>query len=286
MTALPPRPHTNRARTAARLRACCGAALSAALLFTTPVSAETVAQDQIVTLDVLPGWTTDRGTRMAAFRLRLAPGWKTYWRAPGDAGVPPMLSLAGARNVARLALSWPVPEVFDQGGMRSIGYHDGVVVPVEITPEGAGEVRLSGVLDIGVCDEICVPARLAFDAVLPEGGARDGQIVAALVDRPETEAEAGVGDVTCALTPIDGGLEIMVRAEIPTVGPGEAAVIETGDAEVWVSEPEVTRSGDTLEARARLVHVSGGAFAVDRSSVRLTVLAGGRGVDIQGCRAN
>ncbi len=250
-----------------------------------PVRAEGDLLDTIATLDIVPGWTTDSGTRMAAFRVRLAPGWKTYWRAPGDAGIPPMLDLAGSVNVAGVALSWPVPDVFETAGMRSIGYYDQVVLPVEITARGPGEMRLTGTLDIGVCDEICVPVRLSFDAAIPQGGARDGQIVAALIDRPLTAAEAGVGGVTCTLAPTARGMAITVRAQVPPLGAGEEVVIEAGNAEVWVSEPAVRRSGDVIEAQAQMVHVTGGAFSVDRSAVRITVLAAGRGIDIRGCSA-
>ncbi len=51
-----------------------------------------LAQDQFdlpVTGQVLEGWVRADGTRMAAVQLDLEPGWKTYWRAPGDAGIPP-----------------------------------------------------------------------------------------------------------------------------------------------------------------------------------------------------
>lgn len=240
---------------------------------------------ELVTLDILPGWTTEDGTRMAAFRLRLAPGWKTYWRAPGDAGIPPRLSLAGSENVATVAMNWPVPEVFDQAGMRSIGYADGVIVPIELTPDGSGEIRLAGTLDIGVCHDICVPAHLAFDLVMPPEGARDGQIVAALIDRPLTESEAGVGEVTCTLTPLDRGIAIDVAAQMPALGANEAVVIEAGNAEIWVSEPRVARLGGLLTAEARMIHADGGAFAVDRSAVRITVIADGQAVDIRGCSA-
>ena len=43
--------------------------------------------EDIVRLEILPGWETDTGTRMVGLRLVLAPGWKTYWRAPGNSGM-------------------------------------------------------------------------------------------------------------------------------------------------------------------------------------------------------
>ncbi len=264
-------------------RVLMGALMTVFALSAAPVSAQTGGQDTVVILDVLPGWTTDRGTRIAALRLRLAPGWKTYWRAPGDAGIPPRLRLAGSANIAAIALNWPVPVVFDTAGMRSVGYHDSVVVPVEITPRGAGDVRLAGTLDIGVCADVCMPAQLTFDAALPDGGTRDDRIVAALADRPLTSAEAGVGSVHCVVTPTERGIGIVIQAQMPALGAVEEVVIEAGDAEVWVSEPQIVRQGGTLQATAQMIHVEGGGFVLDRSAVRITVLAGGQAVDIRGC---
>ncbi|AGI65949.1 hypothetical protein OAN307_c01820 [Octadecabacter antarcticus 307] len=242
--------------------------------------------DGIVELEVLIGWRTDNGTHMAGLQLRLAPGWKTYWRTPGDGGIPPRFGWLGSQNLAAAAFHWPVPEVFDQNGMRSIGYTNVVVIPVEMTlndPNTPAQMR--GQIQIGVCEEICVPVLLDFDAVLPVGGARDPSIVAALLGRPMTEGEAGVGAVTCAIDPMIDGLRLTTRVEMAPTGGDEAVVIEAGDQQVWVSQPETWREGSVLFARSDMMHVSGGGFALNRSDVRITVLAGGKAVDIRGCDA-
>ncbi len=70
---------------------------------------------------------------------------------------------------------------------------------------------------------------------------------------------------------------------MPAMAAQEVVVIEAGDPSVWVSEPGVQRQGGTLTAQARMIHVDGGAFAVDRSALRFTVLGDGRAVDITGC---
>ena len=242
--------------------------------------------DDVVQIEVLPGWRTDAGTQMAAIRLTLAPGWKTYWRAPGEGGIPPEFDWSGSQNVAGLRLNWPVPEVSDQGGMRSYVYHDSVVIPVELSlsdPERA--IVLAGSVDLGVCDEICLPVTLDFDAVLSVGAGRDGAIVAALVDRPLTEAEAGVGAVTCSVAPMEQGLLVTAHIPMPPAGGEEAVVIEAGDPQIWVSATDVARAGGILTASAQMIHVSGAGFALDRGAVRFTVLGRDHAVDITGCSA-
>ena len=121
----------------------------------------------------------------AGVEIKLKDGWKTYWRAPGAAGLAPLFDFSASSGVAAVEPRWPVPDVFQFGGLRSIGYHDAVTIPLDLALDG-GPARLAGEIEIGVCDEVCVPVRFDFDAALPEGGARDPLIVAALVDRPLT----------------------------------------------------------------------------------------------------
>lgn len=241
--------------------------------------------EDVVSIEVLPGWTTSSGSQMAGLRISLAPGWKTYWRAPGDAGIPPMFDYDASENVASVRMQWPVPEVFHQNGMRSIGYHEQVILPVELTRNAGGEMRFAGTLSLGICEEICVPAHLSFDGILPEGGDRDPLIVAALVDRPLRADEAGVEAAYCSVSPADHGMTLQATVMMPPAGTDEQVIIEAGDPQVWVSEPTVRRVGDALTAEVVMAHVSGEGFALDRSAVRITVLGSDHAVDIRGCQA-
>jgi DsbC/DsbD-like thiol-disulfide interchange protein len=256
----------------------------AAALAVAPAAFAEEMPDTLAELEILPGWELQNGNLMVGFRFTLAPGWMTYWRAPGDGGFPPLFGWTGSQNVAAVRFHWPVPEVFDQSGMRSIGYSDQLILPVEIIRDEAGPLtHLAGQVEIGVCQNVCVPLQLTFDAALPEDSYRHPAIVAALIDRPMTSTEASVGSVRCDLAPSGRGMEISVSLSMPTLGSDEEVVIEAGDPQIWVSEPEVQRSGGALLARAELIHMDGDGLAIDRSDMRITVLADGRAVDIQGC---
>lgn len=261
-------------------------ALLATLLAVTFAPANAGSVDQNTTLTVLTGHKTASGSIMAGIRIDLADGWKTYWRAPGDAGIPPQFQWGGSENVGSIAFHWPVPVVFDQSGMRSIGYRDSVTIPIEIFPNGAGAIRLKGDLNIGVCEEICIPVTLDFDTVISTEGARDAAISAALLNQPMTAAEAGVGAVTCTLKPIDGGLQITTTVALNATAGPEAIIIETADPYVWVSEPDVIRTPTQITATSDLIQADGKSFVVDRSGIRMTVLGQGRAVDIIGCSAS
>jgi len=241
--------------------------------------------DEFVRLDVLDGGVTKRGTHQAALRLTLADGWKTYWRAPGDAGIPPQFDWGRSRNVEAVTLSWPTPKVFDQNGLRSIGYKHQLVLPVEITPSRPGQpVRLKGEIELGLCKDICVPARLSFDQTLDQDAARNPAIVAALAERPYSASEAGVRAATCRLSPSEGGgMRIEAEITMPSAGGTEVAVIEPGNLLLWASETKTRRRGNVLTATSEVTHGSGSGFALDRSQVRITVLGQRHAVDIHGC---
>ncbi len=259
-------------------------ALTACFALTAPAVAQDV--DGVVQLDVLDGGRTASGTYLGALRLTLKDGWKTYWRAPGDAGIPPQFDWRGSQNVGDVSITWPAPDVFVQNGLQSIGYADQLVLPVEITPKNpAKPVRLRGDMDLGVCKDVCIPERLDFDHTLNADANRNPAIAAALAQRPYSAKEARVTAASCHLTPTSDGMQIEARVKMPSAGGREVAVIEPGNPALWASQPETTRQGDTLVATSEVISASGGPFALDRSEIRITVLGANHAVDIRGCSA-
>lgn len=265
-------------------------ALAAALgLSAAPRQANSETPANLVTAQILPGWTAEDGSHVAALHLTLAPGWKTYWRAPGDAGIPPSMEFQGSHNLSSVTPIWPTPEVFFQNGMQTVGYDGQLVLPLRIrTATPAEPAHMAASVQLGVCNTICVPVDLGFTLDLPAQGSAPQQamIRAALADQPLSANRAGVAGVDCTLTPIDDGLGLTVTIDMPGTGGDETVVIETADPLVWVAETASARQGNRLTAQTELVHVSGQAFALDRSGLRVTVIGSDRAVDIQGCKGN
>lgn len=254
------------------------------LALVSPASAMT--QDDILSASLLPGWRLENGNHMAALSLELASGWKTYWRAPGEAGIPPQFDWSGSDNIGAVRLHWPSPSVFHTNGMQTVGYHDALVLPVEITPlDPSRPVMVRLRVDLGVCKDICMPAALAFEGQLPAAGAPDAAIRAALGARPHSGAEAGLRAIACRVEPIDDGLRLTAALDLPLRGGPEVVVFESGDARVWVSEAMTRRDGGRLVSTADLVGPGGAPFALDRQGVTVTVLGEGRSVEIAGCPA-
>jgi DsbC/DsbD-like thiol-disulfide interchange protein len=130
----------------------------------------------------------------AGVEVRLAPGWKTYWRYPGDSGVPPRFDFAGSQNVKSVTVRYPAPHRFTDESGTSIGYKTNVVFPLDIVPaDPAKPVRLALKLDYALCEKICIPdegkAELDIDG---KQGALDGELTNAEAHVP---VAAPLGDM-------------------------------------------------------------------------------------------
>ncbi len=243
--------------------------------------------EAVLNASLLPGWATDQGTHMAALNLTLAPGWKTYWRSPGEAGIPPSFDWSGSQNLQSVALHWPTPQVFHTAGLLSIGYHDGMLLPIEVTAiDPSQPITLRARVDIGVCKDICVPAMLDVSVTLTQPGIGDPAIKAALRDQPIGARAGGLNKISCTVDATDDGLRLIATLALPATGPDETVVVESGMPGVWTSDTAVMRAGDVLTAAADLVGPSGSPFALDRSAIVLTVLGGGQAIEITGCPAD
>ncbi len=242
------------------------------------------AESPAAEFGLLPGWRTGEGHHIAAIRIDLAPGWKTYWRRPGEAGIPPEFGWSGSENVADIRVHWPVPEVFRQEGLRSVGYRDGVVLPVEIVPiDRSAPVHLALSAAFGICRDICVPVTGQARAELPpEGGPVDPRIQSALANRPLTASEAGAR-IDCAVTLTGDGAILTTRIAVPPLGETEEVVFEPADTSLWISPPESRRDAGTLVSRARIEAVGSAPLVLDRSALVTTVLSRSGALEMHGC---
>ncbi|MDU8928247.1 protein-disulfide reductase DsbD family protein [Alisedimentitalea sp. MJ-SS2] len=260
-------------------------AFLAALLALHPAAAQADPYSDMVQTRILQGWRMADGRLMAGLEITLAPGWKTYWREPGDAGIPPLFDWSGSGNLRGVDINWPAPQVFQQSGSRSIGYSDRVILPLNISPRRDGRpVRLNGTIDIGICSDVCVPVRIELNEVLQGAATQpDPAIAAALAEKPFSGSEAGLKKSKCTVAPTSDGMALRAEFTLPSTGGREMAVVETGDPLIWASEPSISRKGGRLVAEFDLMHASGGPFAIDRSSLRFTILGKQYAVDVQGC---
>jgi DsbC/DsbD-like thiol-disulfide interchange protein len=155
---------------------------------------------------------------LGGIAIQLQPGWKTYWRSPGDSGVPPRFDFSKSDNVEAVTVLWPAPQKFDDGaGGTSLGYKQQVVLPLRIVAKNADKpVTLRADINYAVCDKLCVPveasAELAFASV---ASTEDGNLSEALNSVPKP---ANVGDpnpLTIRDVKRDGKANVLVDVLAP-----------------------------------------------------------------------
>lgn len=109
----------------------------------------------------------ENGIFDAALQIELEPGWKTYWREPGSAGIPPHLDFSKSKNLKEARVLFPAPVMIDDGYARYAGYKESVTLPLELESNGEGLHLISDIF-IGVCSDICVPFSAKIDLNLAE----------------------------------------------------------------------------------------------------------------------
>jgi DsbC/DsbD-like thiol-disulfide interchange protein len=110
------------------------------------------------------------GTVRAGLQIEPKPGWITYWREPGQSGIPPQLTVTGD-DVTLKAIAYPVPKPLMIGSIEEIGYDGPVTLPLDLKVTGpAKSAKLDLTAFIGICRDICIPFQASFSLPLPEAG--------------------------------------------------------------------------------------------------------------------
>jgi DsbC/DsbD-like thiol-disulfide interchange protein len=131
----------------------------------------------------------------AGVEVRLKSGWHTYWRYPGDAGVPPRFDFTGSQNVKDVQVLWPAPVRIDEAGGSAIGYVGEVIFPLRIVAQDVAKpVVLRLKVDYAICEKLCVPAEAKLELALNKRlASRDAALAVAEAQVPNRVA-LGEGD--------------------------------------------------------------------------------------------
>lgn len=164
-----------------------------------------------------PSATAEARIQRAGVEIRLDPGWKTYWRYPGDSGVPPRFDFSASSNVAKVSVMWPAPVRFSDAGGTSIGYAERALFPLHIVPQDARAptvLRLK--LDYAVCEKLCVPDVAQVEMSLPptSGTAHNDMLAASEARVPVRSAIGAPGPLAIASVREDGGEQPRVVVDV------------------------------------------------------------------------
>jgi suppressor for copper-sensitivity B len=288
---------TPRASCAAGDAAHCGsfAALVASLLLTLVLGASSAAAQHAVDPAASPWFETEQGkvrliaaapqlgaadTVRLGLEFRLAPGWDIYWRAPGDAGLPPQIDWTGSRNLAAAEIAWPAPRRFSAYGLETIGYQGNVVLPITARLERASTaLSLNAALEYLTCKDICIPYDTVLSLDLPVEGTASGH--ADLIERyarevpPETSSELRLASsrIVAGKTP---AIELSLASRAALTAPD--AFIE-GPPGFAFGAPHVSLGADGKSALLDIAVSGGAAPRLAGETLRVTVVDGDRSLE-------
>ncbi|MGO4523668.1 protein-disulfide reductase DsbD domain-containing protein [Microvirga sp. 2MCAF35] len=214
---------------------------------------------------------------LAGIEITLDPGFKTYWRNPGDSGLPPRFDWSGSENVADVAIRYPAPYRHEDAAGVAYVYGKKVVLPVLVTAkDNTKPVRLAMSADYGVCKDICIPARADMSVDLTADGPDRSAIEAALAKVPRPQALGAQAELSVlAVEPVTQDkptFSVTVRAPDGT----KPSLFAEGP-ENWyfsTSQPDdANRFTVTVEEKPK--------DASGPVPLRLTLVAGGKSVETE-----
>jgi suppressor for copper-sensitivity B len=229
------------------------------------------------------GATLDGRMLRAGVEIRLERGFKTYWRSPGDSGVPPQFNWSGSENLAGVTVYWPAPLRFQDGQGHSIGYAEEVVLPLLVTPADTSRpVTLKLDLDYAVCEKLCIPARAAARLELwPE---RTRQVARIAAFEARVPRRVGLGQSQGGLAVASGAVvsEGSARGLRLTISAPPDARID----DVFIEGPDMWVFGQPVLAReagggwtAQAMVLDKPAAAAGAAPILVTVIAGGVAIE-------
>ena len=216
------------------------------------VKAELIAD----TNAIVPGKTFTAG-----LLLRMAPGWHTYWKFAGDAGIPIELKWKLPPGWKTGELQWPAPMKFhDPGDIQTYGYHDEVLLLQEITPPPSikdGQVKLAADANWLVCEKICIPGSASLQLELPVSTTNAPANAQLFEQFRQLLPKSLPGGETAAVTWSRTGSDLLLNVRSPSLAKyPEVDFYPSPEANVVVGHPAVaSRTGDETSFRVPLESV-------------------------------
>ena len=234
----------------------------------------------------LPGQSLpDKGSPVrAGVEVRLKAGWHTYWRYPGDAGVPPRFDFAGSDNVKAVTVLWPAPQRIPEQGLVAIGYVRDVIWPLAIVPQNpAKPVTLRLKLDYAVCEKLCVPAEGKAELMVKDGSSADAALATALAKVPKQVALGEGSPLAIRAVRREGdGSRSRVVVDVAVPAGADVALFAEGPAPDWALPVPMAVAGAPAGLRRFAFELDGAppGAKYDGASITLTAVAGEHAIEV------
>ncbi len=186
------------------------------------------------------------GTVRGALQIEPNPGWITYWKEPGDAGIPPQLLISSEADVTLERLDYPVPKRIDNGTLRDIGYDHPVTLPFELSVKDPTQpLKINASAFVGLCRNICIPFQAEFDLAFAQQGATPVEEALVLAEADAKLPEAPSDDFAVTRYALTGNEVLRLTLRLPPKATVPPQVIVTGpQGHVFFDSQDGRKEGD------------------------------------------
>jgi DsbC/DsbD-like thiol-disulfide interchange protein len=222
-------------------------------------------------------------TLRAGIEVKLRPGWKTYWRYPGDSGVPPQFDFSGSENLKKADVLYPAPHLFTDETGQSLGYKDTVIFPIVMSPQQAGKpIRLRVKVDYAVCEKLCVPVEGRAELTLKPGASKhDPALTVAEAHVPKHVTAAQLGLTAKRTT---GGAKPTVTVDLGAPAGKPVELFVEGPTPQWalpIPKPAQSAPPGRAQFSFELDGLPPGVDPKSPTDLIFTVVTGDRAVEVK-----
>jgi len=219
----------------------------------------------------------------AGIEIKMQPGWKTYWRYPGDSGVPPHFDFSGSENLKTATVLYPAPHLFTDETGQSLGYKDRIIFPLVISPQQPGKpVRLRLKADYAVCEKLCVPAEGRAELTLTPGDSSQDSALAAAEARVPKQVTAAQLGLTVRRT--NDGTKPLVAVDLGAPAGNPIDLFVEGPTPQWalpIPKRSQTASAGRAQFSFELDGLPPGVDPKGQVDLTFTVVTGERAVEVK-----
>jgi DsbC/DsbD-like thiol-disulfide interchange protein len=240
-------------------------------------------------VEIIDGWQKKNGEYQTSLLFLLNPGWKTYWRNPGESGLKPSFDWSKSQNLDSANVLWPHPLIFNETGIVIYGFKSQLLLPILIKPDQAFKnTDLNLKLEFGVCSEICIPILANLSKPNIGNGSQQEilQIRKAINDLPKIATEQQRKKIKCKIEPKKKIINLAFKSNlITTIKKNTYAILEYNDPSIWFTSQTSKLVGKDLFVSANINQFNDTNLMIDRNKVQITLINEGSNLTVLGCKS-
>ena len=250
------------------------------------ISSSLVAHSSgLVSAKITDGWISKDQKLIFGLEINLEKNWKTYWRLPGKIGLKPIFNFNKSENIISAEIIWPTPIIFGDPDLWSIGYKDGVILPIKITPiDNSKPIKLEIEAYIGICEDVCIPYSFDISHSAISGQKQENhKILGAILSAPIKFNEIGFQLPRCVI----GNDELTLKFNEKNVYSGleniELFVIEVGSSVFFIKSKKSYIFNDHIVVSTDKDLEPEIPTLISRDKIRTTIIGSNQSLEVVGC---